>query len=58
MNPSVQRSGYFVCKKWTLFSVTLIIIIWWIALAASALKLVDIYAKDSKSEEYTDEVKV
>jgi hypothetical protein len=58
MDPNIERSGSFVCKKWTLFSLSLIIIIWCIVLVALAPKLVDIDAQNSKSKEYTDEVKV
>jgi hypothetical protein len=58
MNPNIERSGSFVCKKWTLFSVCLISIIWCIVLAALEPKLVHIYAQNFNSQEYTDEVKV
>ncbi len=56
MYPNIERSGSFVCKKWTLFSVSLISIIWCTVLMA--LKLVDIDAQNSKSKQYADEVKV
>ncbi len=58
MDPNIERSGSFVCKKWTLFSVSLINIIWCIVLMALAPILADIYAQNFKSEGHTDEVKV
>jgi hypothetical protein len=59
MDRNIERSGSFLCKKWTLFSVTLISIISCIVLAALASKLVDTYVKqNSGSVEITDDVKV
>ncbi len=58
MDQNTQRGECSMCKKWTLFSVPLIIIIWCMVLVASAPKLDDIYTKYSKSKEITDKEKV
>jgi hypothetical protein len=66
MDTNIQRSrSLSVYKKWTLFSVSLINIIWSIVLVALAPKLADTYTQNSISdaqnstfEEQTDEVKV
>ncbi len=47
MDQNIRRSGSFLCKKWTLFSVTLISIISCIVMAALASKLADIYVTES-----------
>ncbi len=72
MRLNFERGGAFLCKKWTLFSVCLILCIFYtfvilINVLAMALKpkRVDTYAQNSTfdaqnstSEEHTDEVKV
>ncbi len=59
-----ESRGAFLCKKWTLFSVCLILCILYtyilVTVLAMALKpkRVDTYAQNSTSEEHTNEVKV